>query len=96
MWILGKKLSLTNGNSESSAFQMLLDCIEKIYDNDNVYDDYTKDELNDFINSLPIDSLEKIKTFFETMPSVEHEVQLKNKKGETKTIVLKGINSFFM
>jgi hypothetical protein len=87
--------AIEGGAKDDAVFGMLLRCIDKIYDNDTVYEDYTESELQDFINSLPMESMSSIQTFFETMPSVEHTVKLKNKGGETKEIVLKGINSFF-
>lgn len=87
--------AVEEAGKDEAVFTMLLKCIDKIYDNDTVYEDYTEKELQEFINSLPMESMTAIQTFFETMPSVEHVVKLKNKDGETKEIVLKGINSFF-
>lgn len=89
------KLIESKNNEEKAILDILFKCIDKIYDNDNVYTDFTEDELYDFINNLPLDSINKIKDFFDTMPSVEHTVKLKNKEGTTRDIVLKGLNSFF-
>ena len=83
-----------NGKDEA-VFTMLIKCIDQIYDEETVYSDYNEKELDEFINTLPMESMGAIQKFFETMPSVEHIVKLKNKKGETKEVVLKGINSFF-
>ena len=83
-----------NGKDEA-VFTMLIKCIDQIYDDETVYSDYNEKELDEFINTLPMESMGAIQKFFETMPSVEHTVKLKNKKGETKEVVLKGINSFF-
>lgn len=87
--------AVEEGGKEEAVFTMLLKCIDKIYDNDTVYEDYNEKELQEFINSLPMESMTAIQAFFETMPSVEHTVKLKNKDGDNKEIVLKGINSFF-
>ena len=84
-----------NPDQQEAVFGMIKACIDKIFDSDNVYDSYTNEELDNFINSLPMDSMEKIKQFFDTMPSVEHVVTLKNKEGKKKEITLKGITSFF-
>jgi len=89
------KLVEANPDQQEAVFGMIKSCIDKIYDADNVYDSYSDEELNNFINSLPMDSMEKIKQFFDTMPSVEHTVVLKNKEGKKKEILLKGITSFF-
>jgi len=83
-----------NGKDEA-VFTMLIKCIDQIYDEETVYSDYNEKELDEFINTLPMESMGAIQKFFETMPSVEHTVKLRNKKGETKEVVLKGINSFF-
>lgn len=89
------KILEDSDNKEEAVFKVLLSCVDKIYDNDNVYNEFTEKELEDFVYSLPMESMEKIKTFFDTMPVVEHIVKLKNKQGETKEVVLRGINSFF-
>jgi T4 bacteriophage base plate protein len=80
---------------ENKILEVLFNCIEKIYDDDTVYNDFNEKELQEFIDSLPLDSLNNIKSFFETMPSVEHQVQLKNKDGKVIDVNLKGLNSFF-
>jgi hypothetical protein len=87
--------TVEEAGKDDAVFTMLIKCIDKIYDDETVYSDYNEKELNDFINSLPMESMNSIQKFFETMPSVEHTVKLKNKDGESKEVVLKGINSFF-
>lgn len=89
------RLIEAGGEQESSVISVLKTCIDKIFDNDTVYTDFTEQELDEFINSLPIDSIQKIKDFFDTMPSVVHEVIVKSKKGKEYKVVLKGINNFF-
>lgn len=87
--------AVEDNGKEEAVFTMLIRCIDQIYDEETVYSDYTDKELNEFVNTLPMESMEAIQNFFQTMPSVEHTVKLKNRKGETKEVVLKGINSFF-
>ena len=82
-------------NKEDAVFDMLFKCIDKIYDSETVYTDFTEKDLEEFVNSLPMDSMNKIKEFFDTMPSLEHTVTLKNKAGKSTDVVLKGLNSFF-
>ncbi len=85
----------SSADKEEAIFNVLFKCVDKIYDKETVYNDFTEKELQEFMDSLPMDALLKIKEFFDTMPSVEHTVSLKNSKGETKEILLKGLNSFF-
>ena len=86
---------LENGIDENNILDILYACVDKIYDNEEVYTDYSEEEFKDFIDNLPCDSLNDLIVFFDTMPSLEHTVTLKNNKGDTKEILLKGINSFF-
>lgn len=81
--------------ADKSVTNILSKCIDKIYDNETVYSDYTESELIEFINSLPMESMVKIREFFETMPSLEHHVKVKNKAGKEISVELKGINNFF-
>lgn len=85
----------TSDNQDQAVLEILFKCIDKIFDNDNVYDEFSDEELDDFVNSLPMESMMKIREFFETMPSVEHTVKLKDKNGKSFDVVLKGLNNFF-
>ena len=85
----------TNEDQEDAAFKVLLNCIDKIFDEDKVYSEFTVEELEEFINSLPIESMNKMREFFDTLPVLEHTVTIKNKKGDEKVVTLKGITSFF-
>lgn len=62
---------------DSKSFSdVLLASIECIYDNDNVYEpsNYKKEELKDWIASIPISKLKNIKEFFDSIPSVSIKV----------------------
>lgn len=79
----------------NKTLDILINCIDKVFDDDRVYDEFSEEEIREFVMSLPIESIENVKQFFETMPSVEHDIVLKNKEGGVKSVTLKGINSFF-
>lgn len=83
-------------DDENSILNVLINCIDKIFDDEKVYSDFSRDELIDFIDNLPIESMNEIKKFFDTMPVLIHNVTLTNKNGDTREITLKGLNSFFM
>jgi len=86
---------LQESDNTDSVTDILINCIEQVFDEDTVYTDFTDEEMKEFVNSLPMDAMQKIKTFFDTMPAVEHEVVLKNSKGKQKTVTIKGLNNFF-
>ena len=91
-----QEVNIIDTNDENGSISsILLKCIASIYDDNEVYADFTEAELKEFIDSMPLDAMAKIKEFFDTMPSVTKTVTLKNKAGVSKDIVLKGINSFF-
>jgi hypothetical protein len=92
---LNELKNIEGENDENKILEVLFKCIDKIFDEETVYNDFSEQELQEFINSLPLDSLNNIKTFFETMPSVEHQVKLKTSEGKTIDVNLRGLNSFF-
>lgn len=96
------KMSFMNNMDNKDEFdailEIIIDCIDYIYDEDNVY--YAKDtdrkELVDFIDSLQSKDLDKIKQFFDTMPKLKKQMEFKcNKCGYHENIELEGIQSFF-
>lgn len=77
-------------------FDMFVECIESVMDQDKVYSDFSKDELTSFVLSLPSDNNRKIAEFFNTMPSLEHTVTVKLPNGENTEVKLKGLKDFFI
>jgi hypothetical protein len=80
---------------EKTLLDILFKCIDKIYDNDNLYSDFTDEELQEFVDNLPVEAMPKIRDFFETMPSVVHELKLKSKDGKTVDVTIRGLTNFF-
>lgn len=76
----------------------ITNCIDTIYDEENVYiaKEYSDTELGEFLDSLNIDTFEKIREFFETIPKVQHTLNYKNKLGNDRSIVLSSLKDFFM
>lgn len=88
-----------NGDEIDIIIEMILKCIDYIYDEDNIYyaKDTSKEELLEFVESLSTKELEKIKDFFETLPKINKTVQFKcNKCGYTEDITVEGLQSFFI
>ena len=91
-----------NKNKEDELdiiIQMIIDCIDYIYDEENIYyaKDSTKEELMEFLDSLQSKELDKVKDFFEDLPKLEKDLDFKcNKCGHEETIKLEGIHNFFV
>jgi len=82
----------------NTLFDIMISSIDNIYEGEKVYPakDSTKEELKQFLESLPQKTFEKIKVFFETMPQLVHSIEVENPKTKVKSnIELKGIRDFF-
>ena len=87
------------GMKTQQVFDMITGCIHSIIDGEKEHfvKDYTKDELNKFIESLDRKSFDKLNKFFVTMPQLRHEIEVENPKTKVKSkIVLKGAQDFFV
>ena len=80
------------------SFELIASCIDKIYSEDEVWAaaDSTKKELVEFLEQMNSTQFKQIEKFFETMPKLQHNVEIVNPKTKVKsTVVLEGLNSFF-
>jgi len=90
------KVKIPAGEIESEvAFAMIASCLDKVYDEENVYDDFTQAEAVDFLRDMELSMFEKIKEFYDTMPKIVEELKYTNSKGTERTIRLEGIKDFF-
>jgi len=84
-------------NSED-VFTMIKRCVQEIRDDEKVYNrvDISDSELEEFIDSLTGEQFEGLSEFFDTMPKVQHSVEVTNPKTKKKgEVVIEGIQSFF-
>jgi hypothetical protein len=82
----------------SSVFKMISRCVHEVHDGEKVYNkvDMSEDELTEFIDSLTTDQFESLGNFFDTMPKVQHSVEITNPKTKKKgEVIIDGIKSFF-
>ena len=88
----------TEANNIEDVFSMIKRCVHEIHDDEKVYNkvDMSDSELDEFIDSLTGEQFEKVGGFFETMPKVQHSVEVTNPKTKKKgEVVIEGIQSFF-
>ena len=56
----------------------------------------TDKELDEFIESMSSDQFEGLSKFFETMPKLQHAVEVKNPKTKKKgEVLIEGLQNFF-
>lgn len=79
-------------------FEIISHCIDSVIQGDVVYKlkDFSKKEVDDFVESLSSDVIVRIKEFFDTMPVLRYEKKYKNKNGVEKTFVIEGMETFFI
>ena len=96
--VLSMKKDAEEESNIDSMFKMIQDCMYQIWQDEETFDvtDYTDKEKQAFLDSLNHEQFEKLQTFFETMPTLKHEVEVTNPKTKVKSkVVLEGMNSFF-
>ena len=85
-------------NQMDQSFQLIASCIDKIYSDEEVWAtaDCTKKEVNEFLESMNSSQFKEIEKFFETMPKLQHTLDITNPKtGVEREVVLEGLASFF-
>lgn len=85
-------------SGESDIIDIMVSCIDNIVNGEEVFktEDFTQQEMYDFLESLPSTVIGDIENFFSNMPSLRHEIKYKNSEGNEKTFVIEGLNSFFL
>ena len=84
--------------SMDQSFDLIASCIDKIYNEEEVWSaaDCTKKEMKDFLEQMNSLQFKEIEKFFETMPKLSHSVTFTNPKTKVEsTVVLEGLSSFF-
>jgi hypothetical protein len=76
----------------------IINCIDTIMTEEEIYpaSEYSDEELEEFLDQLPVNSFEKIREFFEKMPKLYHKIVYTNELGNDRSIELTNLKDFFM
>ena len=88
----------TSKNPMDQSFDLIGSCINKIYNQDEVWAaaDCSKKEITDFLDSMNSSQFKEVEKFFETMPKLTHTLKVLNPKTNVESdVVLEGLASFF-
>ena len=92
-------VSTVQGKDETERiFDILCKCVDSIYDENGVYaaKDYTTKELRDFLESLTQGQFQDLTEFFNSLPSLSHEVIIPCPKcGKEEKLILNNLYDFF-
>lgn len=72
-------------------------CIDKVYNDDEViiFNEESEEDRKQFLDMLPVSVYQKMKDFFETLPTLEYRIKYKNSLNHDREIVLRNLKDFF-
>ncbi len=91
-----KKIKI--GDSEvQNRHETLKYLMDKLYVGNEVFpfNDETEEEIDEFIDSLPVPVLEQVEKFIDDLPYVYYSKEYTNGAGQTKTVELTKLTDFF-
>jgi len=83
---------------EDEAFEAtMIACLDKIFEGDKIHNcaDSSKEELKEFIDSIPAKAFEDLQKFFAATPTLFYDIKYTNSKGTERTIPLRSLEDFF-
>ena len=92
------QMNMGESENDIMGMKIIKDCINMIFTEEETHekDSFTDKELDDFIDSLNTKQMDKIRNFFETMPTLKHTVKYKcGTCKEEKETTVQGLQSFF-
>jgi len=92
-------IDLFSAKNPDDVFNMIVTCINAIYDDVNYYsvEDYSKEEIEEFLYSLTKQQFEKIENFFVNSPKIVQEIETDCEKcGRHNVSRLEGLANFFV
>ena len=83
-------------NNNYTDVNVVANCIDMVYDKEDVYDQFTREESVEFLNSMTQDQFVKVQGFFDTMPRLKHTITWTCPEcGETDSVTVEGLQNFF-
>jgi|TARA_B110000483_G_C18140275_1_gene521145 hypothetical protein len=91
-------VALDKLDEADTILPVLRECMVRLYDDENVFElsEYRDSEINEFIESLTVTQFEKISEYFDSVPTLKHNVEwVCPKCKQDSSVVLEGLNNFF-
>ena len=92
------QMNMSESENDILGMKIIKNSINMIFTEEETHekDSFTGEELDEFVDSLNTKQLDKIRNFFETMPTLKHTVKYKcGTCKEEKETTVQGLNSFF-
>jgi hypothetical protein len=83
--------------SKDPIFDMVLKCLDKIYEGEKSYDakNFSEKELKEWIMEFSHEAYKQIEDFYENTPTLSYEIKYTNSKGTERTYKLATLGDFF-
>lgn len=88
-----------NNVTVDDSFELICSCIEQVYSEEESWaaSDFSKKELNEFLEQLSSKQFKEIEKFFDTMPKLSHVIKVRNPNTKVESeVVLEGLSAFFV
>lgn len=90
-------VTLADDKDKTKIFEMIAGCIENIFTEDEMYENFTVKEAEDFLLQFTKDEFQKIEDFFVNIPKVVQNVEEKCPNcGEVNKTKIQGLQNFFV
>ena len=92
------QMNIKETENDAMGMKIIKNSINMIFTEEETHErgSFTEKELDDFVDSLNTKQLDKIRNFFETMPTLKHTVKYKcGTCKEEKETTVQGLQSFF-
>lgn len=91
-----KDITNLDTKKTEELFKVIPKCIKSVYEGEKIIEDFTDEEISDFVNNLNSVQFKSIQDFFMTMPRLKHDIEVDNPVTKVKsTVTLEGVQSFF-
>ena len=81
---------------ETDPYELVSSCIDRVYNKGEDCGSFTAEEAQKWLEKLTNDQFESIQNFFDTMPTLRHELTVTNPNTGVKTnAVIEGLVNFF-
>ena len=90
-----KKYTTDNLGAVEVTFGVIAECLVNIFDENEVYEELPRKELDEFIESMNTDQFASVQAFFDGIPRLRHDIVVTNPNtGKENKIRLEGLQSF--
>ena len=91
-----KDITNLDTKKTEELFKVIPKCIKSVSEGEKIIEDFTDEEISDFVNNLNSVQFKSIQDFFMTMPRLKHDIEVDNPVTKVKsTVTLEGVQSFF-